>query len=67
MSRTLYTNVGVNTLQRTITTAEHQRLMSEKDRQVERLSNQVLRLRAELAQARLERDVWQKKASEVPF
>ena len=67
MTRTLYTNVGVNTLQRTITTAEHERLLCVKDRQVERLSNQVLRLRAELAQARQERDVWQKKASEVPY
>ena len=57
----------MNTLQRTITTAEHQRLLCEKDRQVERLSKEIVRLRAELAQARLERDMWQKKASEVPY
>jgi len=57
----------MNTIRRTITMAEHMRILSEKDRQVERLSSQVIRLRAELAQARLERDMWQKKASEVPF
>ena len=85
----------MNTLQRTITTAEHERLLCVKDRQVERLSKEVIRLQGELdskrtqivalkennlsmrngyleinkrlAQMRIERDMWQKKASEVPY
>ena len=74
MTRSMVTNVGVNTTQRTIPHKAHLEALAKRDEKIEMLTARVLDknreiagLRTRLANMTIERDKWHARAQEVPY